>query len=462
VFVPVLASRGVPLENKIKDRRLEKPAVFFLHFLGISIIGSCKIVRQRLEYIKSREPRMSENRSKLSPPWSTTTKLVVALTFVAIVAGLLVRFHTIIAPLLLAFILVYLLTPVVGFLVRSVHVSWRLAVNLLYLVLVLSLLGLLTWGGVGLVQQIQSLITLIENSLASIPDLIQQFSAQTYQLGPFQIDLRSMDLNALSQQLLAIVQPLLSRTGDLVSTLATGAIQILVWTVFILLVSYFILLESGGLRGRIIAFDIPGYGQDFRNFGDELSRIWNAFLRGQIIIFGMTVLIYSTVMSILGVRYAIGLALLAGLAKFLPYIGPAITWVTLGLVAYFQVFKLFGLSPFLYVLLVVGLSIVIDQVFDSLVTPRIMSQALRVHPAGVLVAAIIAANLLGILGIVIAAPILATLKLLGRYTLRKMLDLDPWPEGEVSGPGATGSYLSYLMKRLRERWQLMRAKSSEE
>jgi hypothetical protein len=60
-----------------------------------------------------------------------------------------------------------------------------------------------------------------------------------------------------------------------------------------------------------------------------------------------------------------------------------------------------------------------------------MADVLKVHPAGVLVMALVAANLLGILGVVIAAPFLATLQLFGQYILRKMLDQDPWPGGEA-------------------------------
>jgi hypothetical protein len=78
--------------------------------------------------------------------------------------------------------------------------------------------------------------------------------------------------------------------------------------------------------------------------------------------------------------------------------------------------------------LVVILTSVIDWIIDSFITPRIMASTLKVHPAAVLVAAIVAANLLGLLGVVIAAPFLASVTLLGRYTMRKMLDLNPWPE----------------------------------
>jgi hypothetical protein len=79
----------------------------------------------------------------------------------------------------------------------------------------------------------------------------------------------------------------------------------------------------------------------------------------------------------------------------------------------------------------VVLSFILDQVFDNLISPRLLGEALGVNPAGVLIAAIVAANLIGIIGLVLAAPVLATLRLLSRYITRKMFDLDPWPEPET-------------------------------
>jgi hypothetical protein len=63
-----------------------------------------------------------------------------------------------------------------------------------------------------------------------------------------------------------------------------------------------------------------------------------------------------------------------------------------------------------------------------------MARALKVHPAAILVAALIAANLLGILGVIIAAPFLATITLLGRYTMRKLFDMEPWSGPEIEPP----------------------------
>jgi len=377
--------------------------------------------------------------SATSPRWGSTTKLLVGLVIIGIITFLLYRFTSLLPPLLMIFVLVYLLHPVAAGLSRGLGISWRAAVNILYLLIVIGLIGLLAWGGLTLVQQVQSLIFQVQTFVSDLPTYVANLSGQVFQIGPFTLDMRTVDLNAISQQVLSLIQPLLGRTGDLVGTLAGGAVQVFGWTLFILTVSYFVMVESNGLREDLVKIEIPGYTEDLRRLGSELSRIWNAFLRGQIIIFALAVGIYSILLPALGVRYALGLALMAGLAKFLPYIGPAITWVVMGVVTFFQPYKPFGLDPLVYMGIVVVVTLSVDQVIDTLITPRIMARTLKVHPAAVLVAALIAANLLGLLGVVIAAPFLATILLLGRYVMRKMFDLDPWPpvETELHPPAGT-------------------------
>ncbi|HEY6073917.1 MAG TPA: AI-2E family transporter [Anaerolineales bacterium] len=399
--------------------------------------------------------------SPSSKNWGSTTKLVVALTFVAVLAALLIKFRFVLGPLLIALILAYLFQPVADALQRA-GLSWKLSVALIYIFILLWIFGLIALGGVGLVQQIQSLVGIIQNSLRSLPDVIQELSGRVYQFGPFRLDFSHTDLNALSGQVLGMVQPLLSRTGTLLSAVAGRAASFVGWLLFVLLVSFFILGESGGLRRQLISIDVPTYREDIARLSRELGRIWNAFLRGQIIIFLLAALTYTIVLSILGVRYAFGMALLAGLARFVPYVGPAVNWTILVLVTYFQPYRLFGMEPLHYSLLVLVTALVIDQIFDNLISPRILADALKVHPAAVLVAAIIAANLLGFLGILLAAPILATLALIGRYTARKMFDLDPWPVAEVrQPPPPPGMRALALIRRVWRRLQPQRPPNSD-
>jgi len=383
-----------------------------------------------------------------SPSWSSTTKLLIGLVILGIAAFLVNRFSNLIPPLLLIFIIVYLLHPVTAGIARLLGISWKFAVNVLYLLVLIILLGLLAWGGVGLVGQVQSLIRSVQNIVTDLPTYIDQFSQQVIQIGPFKLDVRTLDLNAISQQLLGYIQPLLGQTGNLVAALAGGAAETFGWLFFILLVSYFVMAESSGLRGELFKVDLPGYTEDFQRLGSELGRIWNAFLRGQILIFTLASVVYTILFSILGVRYAIGLALMAGLAKFLPYIGPFITTVTLALVTFFQPDKPLGLADLWYMVGVLGISSITDQIIDNLITPRIMARTLKVHPAAVLVTALIFANLLGILGVIIAAPLLATFMLLGRYIARKMFDVDPWPPVVEDTSPPFGAELIARLKRL--------------
>jgi predicted PurR-regulated permease PerM len=291
-----------------------------------------------------------------------------------------------------------------------------------------------TLTGVAVVQQLQSLISIIERFINNLPDMIAEFSTNVYIIGPYQVDmsqyLSASNLESWVQQLLGAVQPILGQAGGLLGTVASGTASFLGWAFFILMVSYFILADMGQVPEELGEIELPGYGYDISRLGHELSRIWNAFLRGQIIMFTLSLVAYTILFAILGVRYFYALALVSGLARFVPYIGQWVNWAVLILVVVFQKSNYFGLESLHYVILVVAFVFVVDQIFDNVVSPRILGRSMGVHPAAVLIAAIIGFSLLGIVGVILAAPGLATAMMLGRYILRKMLDLDPWPEPE--------------------------------
>jgi predicted PurR-regulated permease PerM len=363
-----------------------------------------------------------------SPNWDSTTKMVVGLTIIALIAALLIYFRSIIGPLILAVILAFLLHPVAAWASTLMNTSWRVSVNLIYLILVIILGVLFTLTGLAILQQAQSLVSFVERFVSGLPSMVQDLSTKTYALGPFQLDFTQLDLEAIAQQLLSIVQPLLGQAGSLVSKFATSAASTFGWGLFVILVSYFLLSESGQLRENLVHIEVPGYSADIQRLGRELALTWDAFLRGQLIISILVILSYYLLLTILGTRLTLAIALMAGAARFVPYIGPLVTWTVTAIVAFLQTSNYYGLEPFHYAILVVVLCFLLDQIFDNLVVPRFLGQTLGVHPAGVLIAAIIATNLIGIIGLVLAAPVLATISLLAKYIGRKMFDLDPWPK----------------------------------
>lgn len=363
-----------------------------------------------------------------SPKWGATTKLIVGLSFAAILALLVIQFRHLVGPLILAFMLSYLLYPVANWLTKAIKLPWQTAVALIYILFFLIVVGLITLSGLAVVQQLQSLFNFLQNSLKGFPQFLEQLSQQTFVLGPFQFSLAQYDLPALANQALSIVQPLLGQAGSLLSSIAASAATTFLWGLFVLIVSYFLLADAGKrVRHEFVHIEIPGYQADVERFGAEMRRIWNGFFRGQLIVISFAILAYFILLTILGVRYAIGIAVLAGVGRLVPYIGPWALWITTVLVTYFQSGNYFGLQPLQYSILVLVLAFLTDQVFDNIVQPRFMGETLGVHPAAVLVAAIIFANLIGLIGLILAAPVVSTLKLIGTYVVRKMLDLEPWP-----------------------------------
>jgi predicted PurR-regulated permease PerM len=369
--------------------------------------------------------------SQTSPKWGPMTKMVIGLTIVAIVGALLIWFRRIIGPLILTFVLAYLLYPLVKRLSARVKISWRASVNLIYLVVVVVVVGLLTVAGLAIIQQIQSLLAFIQRFISDLPGLLNELSTQVYQIGPLTIDFGEiLNFQSLTNEILSVVQSVLGQAGNLIRGIAGSAAGTLGWGLFVLLISYFLLSEASKFPGSLVRVDLPGYEYDIEQLGDKLRIVWNSFLRGQLIIILMVLVTYSILLNLLGLRFAFGIAILAGLARFVPYLGPITVLIVTALVAYFQVDNYFGLQPVYYMLLVIIAVYLTDQIFDNLVSPRIFGRTLNVHPAAILIAALIFTNLIGVIGLVLAAPVVATINLVSRYVFRKMFDLDPWEESE--------------------------------
>ncbi|HVP21818.1 MAG TPA: AI-2E family transporter [Anaerolineaceae bacterium] len=373
---------------------------------------------------------MAHLNSPSSPRWSNTTKLIIGLTLAAFLAVIVISFRSLFALGMVAIILSYLVYPLANFLHRLMRMPWRLASGIIYLLIIVCLISLLAWGGITLIEQIQNLVVFLQKSLNDLPTFISNLIAKPILIGPFSIDLTQVNFSSAVNTIMGVIQPLLAQAGTLVGSVASGAANIVGLVMLSLMLSYFIVSETEGSPGKLFNIDIPGYREDIKRISSELTIIWNAYLRSQLIVFLLVTLIYTILFSILGLQYYFGLALLAGFARFLPYVGEIISWTANGLVAFSQGSTIFGLSSLDYALMIVIVGLVTDSIIDNLITPRIFSHALKIHPAAVLITALVLYNVMGVVGMILAAPLLATAKLFIDYTTRKLLDLDPWAKME--------------------------------
>ena len=121
------------------------------------------------------------------------------------------------------------------------------------------------------------------------------------------------------------------------------------------------------------------------------------------------------------------LGIIAFFSEFVPLVGPTLSALVGVLVAFFQQGNWLGLDPLTLTIIVLIIYVVWQQIQNTVIVPRILGHSLKLHPIIIIIGAIVAANLAGFVGLVLAAPLVATLRLFGGYVYRKLLDRDPWP-----------------------------------
>jgi len=199
-----------------------------------------------------------------SPTWSWTTKLVIGLVLAAVVFFMLIRFQNISGPVMLSFIISYLIYPVANFLHKKLKSGWRATVSIIYVIIALVLLALLTWGGFSLIEPVQNLINFIQNNITELPALIENLADQTITIGQREISLSFLGNTQLVNEAISAVHPILGAAGTLVGKVFSSGANLVFWIILMLLISYFVLAETEGIAGRLIHVNLPGYEDDIK------------------------------------------------------------------------------------------------------------------------------------------------------------------------------------------------------
>ncbi len=377
-----------------------------------------------------------------SPPWSVSTKAIVVSVALILLGIVIWRFQFLITPLVVAGVLAYLLNPLISWVERKTPMKRIYAVLLVYGGLLLIGGGAAVALGVAAASQASRLVSalpqLIPDIVNTVEASVERWSDVVIGFGPYQFRVGSLwadvDLNALTSRFQMSLQQFAGRSGALLADVARGTVSTFATGLLVLFVSIYIANDVPQL-GRSIGnlAQQPGYRQDAERLVSRTLVIWNAYLRGQVVLAIVVGVAVSASLGILGVTNFLALGLLSAFMEFLPTVGAIIGAVAAVAVAMLQPDNYLGLSPWVYGLVVLGVMTAIQQIENNILVPRIVGEALDLHPIAVIVGVLMGASLAGLLGAVLAAPVLATLKLLGVYVWRKVLDLPPFPPEEDAG-----------------------------
>ena len=251
-----------------------------------------------------------------------------------------------------------------------------------------------------------------------------------------------------AQQILDYINQLLSTATNVVSSTATIGLTLvgsIVSTVIFLLLLFFISLYLTKDAPRIQRYVEGLFPVEYYSEGVELMRrlrgIWNAFFRGQLILSVSIGVATYVSLSLMGMRGALILAILAGALEILPNIGPILAMIPAVIIALAQGSSTLELSNLNFALLVIGVYFVIQQLEHQLLVPRVIGTSVHLHPVVVVCGVVVGASVGGILGAFLAAPVIASLRLIGGYTHAKLLNYPPFSERRtVAQPLRAGVY----------------------
>jgi len=356
--------------------------------------------------------------------WNTSVKRTVVLITLVLLALVIYRFRDVIPPLMIAFLLAFILDPIVDFLADRLHLSRWLATALVFLVLIVGILGVVATP-VTVVPSIPRAVRSLQIDFIRVIADIGAFFERPVEVGDYSLDLSDL-YKELSAMLSRFVGSVAQGTLDVVFSIASGAF----WLIIILITAFYLVKDADHMIERLDNLAPPGYRDDFVRLRQQITDVWSAFLRGQLLMGLLLAAITTAVCMAVGLPYAVALGLLAGVMELVPNLGPIIALVPAALLALFEGSNFLPLSNFWFAVLVIGLYIVIQQIEGNLLLPRVMGSSLNLHPLVVLIGIIGGGSLAGILGMLLAAPFLATLRVVSHYVFYRLYDRDPFAEPE--------------------------------
>jgi predicted PurR-regulated permease PerM len=317
-------------------------------------------------------------------------------------------------PFVIALVLAYLLSPLVDRLARLMP---RLAAILsVYIAVIggLVLAGFLVIPGV--VGQVQDL-------LDQAPQYFQQFQASTRD---WQAQYEALKLPQEARTTLenSVRQALASAGGALQATLfgtlrtVRQVFGVLAGFVVIPFFLFYVLKDSN--RGLAwMQGLLPRHWQpDARRLARIGNDILNDYIRGQLIL-GLVVGIATTAgLFLVGSRYWLLLGIIAGFTELIPILGPIVGAVP-GLTV--AAFHPEGLGMVVKVLLVY---LVVQQLENNLLVPKIQGDSVKLHPAVILLVLVVGGQVAGLVGLIVAVPVAAIVRDWYIYLYRRLVDTD--------------------------------------
>ncbi|MEK6751035.1 MAG: AI-2E family transporter [Chloroflexota bacterium] len=358
----------------------------------------------------------------MKTPWDIPFRYIVMIFLAIFALAALWYIRDVFKPLISAGLMAYFLSPAVNFLVLRAHIRRKVAANIVYFVTLIVLIALPFTILPALFDEFQGIMTDLNRTL----NQMQTVLVEPQKIGNVNLYLGGL-IPAIRENLNADIVPL---PEDALRVLEITSRNFL-WLLVVLVTAYYLMTDWERLKNWLIRLAPEEEQPDMDQLYHDIRKVWSSYLGGQIKLIIILAILYSIVWTAIGLPGALGLGILAGLMNLIPEVGPAGAAIFATTVALLEGSNFFEMPNFFFAMLTLGIYLLVNTFKTVWLQPRVLGHSVFLHEGLVFVAIITAIVLLGVLGVLIVVPLLATLVVVGRYLRRRLLGMASFVEREA-------------------------------
>lgn len=325
--------------------------------------------------------------------------------------------RTIYIPIFIAYFLAFLLNPVV----RWAEKRGFGRVGPIFLMLLVVFALLIAFA----VVMVPRVVVQLQDLFLRLPQLMDFLSNR---IGPYSVRFLGYDVFTQWKEVLPTLVPqgtAIPAVGTLLESFLSGtakAISALLTVLMIPILTFYMLKDYYVLNRQLLLMVPRRYVADVQEVMRRLSIVLGGLIRGQFLICALLASYYSVALAAVGLDMALLLGIISGILNLIPFVG---TLTSLGLALFIAVL---GGGQVTQCIAILGVYLVANLVDNTVLTPRIVGKQMGISPLTIILALLAGGELLGFLGILLALPVMAMVKVLGGYLTERYFDSSYYKE----------------------------------
>lgn len=356
---------------------------------------------------------------KKGPITPTQQRLILAVVVLFLVSIYFLK--SIYIPIFIAYFLAFLLNPVV----RKLEKRGFGRIGPIFMLLILVFAVLLLFA----VMMVPRVVVQAKELFEHLPLLMDFFSER---LGPTSVKYLGYDLFVQWKEVVPSLLPEISKfpAGGILEGVLSGTVKALSTLLTVLLIpilTFYILKDYYVLNEKLLLVVPRRYVSAVKEVMRRLSIVLGGMIRGQFLICGILATYYSIALSAVGLEMALLLGIFSGFMNLVPFVGPL---VSLFLSLFIAVL---GGAQLTQCIAILGVYLVANLLDGTVLTPKIVGKQMGISPLTIILALLAGGELLGFLGVLLALPMMAMVKVLGGYLAERYFESSYYKEEPVEG-----------------------------